>query len=278
MEMLSRFVFSLAACFMLACSTNSIPKLPASHVDRQTAADIVATTDMSVVLLGPKLDQETLDAHNLKSDRLISCSGTWISQTEILTAYHCVIYGSKLMDETDVDMDIAQLGLTSVVGRHLRFAVKSDLDFTQDRRETVTMSRDAIIDRVSVPDDLAIIKTTGYVHKGRYAVVASRPIEQGEPIHAMSHTFGLAYGYTRGYVSFPNRKISLSYAVGQTVVMQVASDMSHGSSGGGVFDSENRLIGVTVAIANELPSVTMVIHHEKVRNLMLQKSGSTIQK
>ena len=272
-QKLTAFLVSLLV-FVVSCAppNKAVVPLP-SHVDAATSNAIVSMMQTTVVVLNSPTTPEEAAAG--VPERYAICTGTWISPTEILTAYHCAIGGSMLPGEGEMHDMLASKGLADISGRHVRFAIRSDVDSSQELGDDIRTARDSVIDRYDVASDIAILRSTKTTTQ-HWAIVVNRSLEFGERVRVVSHSAMLTYAYSEGYVSHPKRAYSLSYADGTTSIVQIASDMLGGSSGAAVFDSDGRLIGVMVAVLGRTGDLSLVIHHDNVRRLIREKSDMPI--
>lgn len=77
------------------------------------------------------------------------------------------------------------------------------------------------------------------------AIAPASSVAVGEPVYAIGAPLGLELSLTQGLVS------ALRPIAGEALPdIQVSAATAPGSSGGGLFDSQGRLVGVTVAIAS----------------------------
>lgn len=86
--------------------------------------------------------------------------------------------------------------------------------------------------------DLCVLATSQPLVAPIAAISASSSLEQGQPVFAIGAPMGLELTISDGIVS------GLRKAVGGFIV-QTSAAISPGSSGGGLFDSDGRLVGVT---------------------------------
>lgn len=87
--------------------------------------------------------------------------------------------------------------------------------------------------------DLAVIKISGERLKGVRAVRGSEPqVAVGDPVFAIGSPIGLSNTLSEGIVS------GLRLRNG-TSLIQTSAAISKGSSGGGLFDAQGRLVGIT---------------------------------
>ncbi len=203
------FLFFVLGLFIGACMgpTHFVAAAPAtpSHVD--AAADLESKT---VALVGRSRDGE-LRAY---------CSGVWVSGTSILTARHCV---------DDVK-----------IGEGVEYVVRSDVYAPGEVRV-----RDAIATHAAKvyafdeAHDLALLRATEALAHG-VARTTSEPIRAGAFAQTMGHSLSLWWSYSSGDVAAV-RQVDLDLDI---VWVQATTPISPGNSGCGLFDENDRLMGI----------------------------------
>ena len=145
------------------------------------------------------------------------CSGTWVSQSQILTAAHCV---AELDAVTYKSPDSAEDGLAAV-------SVKD------------------------VTHDLAVLTAISGTKGRLHALAGSLPVA-GDTVSAMGHPLGvLEYSYTEGQVSAIRTADSMSEILSERwdscrgcQLIQATTPITPGNSGGGLFNQRGELVGV----------------------------------
>lgn len=102
--------------------------------------------------------------------------------------------------------------------------------------------------------DLAVIKLTDAPDDLKPATLGdSSKVQVGEPVLAVGNPLGLANTATTGIVSALDRPVSASGEDGSSTVVtnaiQIDAAVNPGNSGGPLFDSSGRVIGITSSIA-----------------------------
>lgn len=141
---------------------------------------------------------------------MITCSGTYISPNEVLTAGHC--------------FDGYQpIGMW----------VKGNMD---------ALGTAVTVERIDITRDLALLKAQSpFPHA--YAKLGKTP-RVGDEVVAIGSPLGFEFITTSGVVSLLGLPIN-GFLSRYTVSTAMAD---HGSSGGGLFDHKGRLIGVNTLI------------------------------
>ncbi len=120
--------------------------------------------------------------------------------------------------------------------------------------------------------DLALLR----MPSGRYAAATlgdGYPLRAGEPVVAIGAPLGLEQTVSSGEVA------ALRELEGQTVI-QISVPVSRGSSGGGLFDRQGRLVGITTASIEKGQNLNFAMPARAVRDLMNRHAAtapSTVQ-
>ena len=107
----------------------------------------------------------------------------------------------------------------------------------------------------SLTNDIALLKVTGSdVIKNSYATAAtfadSDSVRIFDRVYAIGNSEAKGLSVTEGIVSVESESTTVSGADGSTItlrVMRTDAPVNHGNSGGGLFDSQGRLIGIVTA-------------------------------
>jgi S1-C subfamily serine protease len=107
----------------------------------------------------------------------------------------------------------------------------------------------AVLRTTTDPDprrDLCVLTTEVDIGAPAVAIAPLDTVHVGDPAYAIGSPLGLELTLTSGLVSGLRTDDH-----GVVNAIQASAVVTHGSSGGGLFDKEGRLMGVTVASANE---------------------------
>ncbi len=172
----------------------------------------------------------------------VYCSGVWVSPDLILTANHCV--------------DDIEIG--DFVGYAVRADVNADagdeLPFSAIRLSNV-LARDE-------EHDLALMRVKDAPPHGIALVSLDDPYV-GQYAQTMGHPLGLWFSYSTGVVSGVRRL----KAEGMWYV-QTTAPISPGNSGGGLFDVDGELLGISHAYFPRGENLNMFVHAQYVRALL----------
>ncbi len=175
------------------------------------------------------------------------CSGTWVSESTILTANHCV-------DGDD----------------YTNYVINSDVFSASDPTtpRVKFKPRVAAIAARDVDHDLALLKIAYPIPPHNVALVADYDVSQGQVVQTMGQPIGLWFSYSSGDVAairvMPN---ALNF---EMLLIQTTAPISPGSSGGGLFDEAGNLVGVCHGAFDGGPeNVNLFIHTTYIRKLLL---------
>lgn len=116
-------------------------------------------------------------------------------------------------------------------------------------------------------NDLAILTVDAEL-AARPLVLASRSPSPGDPVFVISNPEGLSRTISQGIVSGWR-------AVGERKLLQITAPISHGSSGGPVFDAAGQVIGVAVAQLEEGQNLNFAVPTRALRHLLAGKPGTS---
>ena len=191
------------------------------------------------------------------------CAGVWVAPHRVLTAYHCIIPAA--FDE--LDQKASDMGLDpplNPVGQAVRFVNHDEWLANADDDDTIAARYQihANVLKVDADSDLALIDTTETAPA--YVEIATSRVKMGQPVFTVGHPSGLAYSYSRGYVSNPVRTLSSK----ELLYTQVNISIWHGNSGGGLYDDAGRLVGICSAMHSRNPSISFFVSLGPINKLV----------
>ena len=117
----------------------------------------------------------------------------------------------------------------------------------------------ALLQIISPPQPLTVLK-----------LGSLSQVDIGQDVFAISHPEGLLWSYTEGVVSQIHPEYSLKSESGKlhrATYIQTQAVISHGSSGGALFDYNGQLIGILVATVG--PGLNFAIAINEVRGFIV---------
>lgn len=169
------------------------------------------------------------------------CAGERISDTEILTAFHCVIAAAlpkeagDLIEESDPYYE--NVRIEQLKGLDIQYATYEAYIEAGKRGEP--KGQVAYVDRADIKNDIAILRTNPQPDAFRVPL-RSGPLLIGESVFSVGHPYGLSFSFARGYISNQCRWLQQNLPC----FTQVDITIWGGSSGGGLYDTEGHLVGV----------------------------------
>lgn len=140
-------------------------------------------------------------------------------------------------------------------------------DATQVTVERLGKKATAIVRVCDADRDMAVVALGGALPALQ---IRGTPLNVGEPAFAVGAPQGLELSISQGIVS-QLRKTDL----GNDPMIQTTAAISQGSSGGGLFDSEGRLIGLTTLYYKDGQSLNFAVPISFVTNLKNTTAGRT---
>lgn len=185
------------------------------------------------------------------------CSGVWVTRRHILTAKHCIPPSDPLlllMDKSDMPVDLNNVSV--------EYATRDD--FRKSTPESRTTARSGRTVAVDDYQDLAIIQVDADSNP-EHPVVELAPSNprDGDDVHIVGHTMGMTWTYLKGYVSATRTPI---FDVGgnATKALQIASPAYMGNSGGGAFNANGELVGISSWVSTVAPEMGFFIHRDEL--------------
>ena len=166
------------------------------------------------------------------------CAGVWVGKNIILTAAHCVNDGPLLF----------------------QFSTQEDF--------YANASRPAILFALDGTADLALLVTNpSDTIKHPVATLSVRGVESSDDVHIVGHTVGFPWSYAAGKVAAV-RKNFLGPMDNPGSFLQIAAPVWMGNSGGGAFDADGNLIGISSWVSTKAPLIAFFIHQEVIAEFL----------
>lgn len=235
----------LVGMLLGVCGTHTsvvLPAAPSAPTTVQAASHVegaASLRDMTVALVALVEDED--------GDRVRPfCSGVWVSQTDILTARHCVA------DEKS--------------GEKIAYRVFSDVYPDGPRETESTWARVSRLYAFDEEHDLALLRTDGAPLHG-IARTRTAPIVQGMFAQAMGHSIGLWFSYSSGDVAAVRER---DFSDGSRLWLQSTTPISPGNSGCGLFDADAALIGIAHGSLSRGQSLNLFVPKQYIDALLVQ--------
>ena len=227
MTHLARYLVAFVILLLGACSACSSAQMG----PRQPTANEAVSRALEATVVLYRKDQ-------------VICGGQRVSNTMVLTAYHCVVAAVLPIEELLLVDAEGFMGFVKV--DRLKVQTRS-IDFST-YRQMLTRTRSGVefhrgrVDRVDPLHDLALI---AYYDLEQPSVdVRASTLDVGEEVFSIGHPGGLTYTYAHGWVSTGCR---IDQALPRGCWSQVDITIHGGSSGGGLYDMSGSLVGVASA-------------------------------
>lgn len=248
----------LAGLFLMALSMGCGGSQPAVRSPSPTISHMGQSTVALVVT-----DEE--------GDTYSYCTGVWVSQTEILTANHCVEAGARMaltFGMTVEEKEFFQDKPVNPVGFVIKFNTDAESVLGEEPKET----HRGTVTRVDRDNDLGLIKVSSdNVPVHQVAELATQMPGIGERILCVGHPRGLYWTYVEGVVSsYRGNMPDGDGDVKHGPFLQVSAPIYFGNSGGGVFDTEGKLLGIASFIARA-PNVAFYVHRDTINKFLYKK-------
>lgn len=179
------------------------------------------------------------------------CSGVWVSDTVIATAFHCL-------------GDIPPSGL-------VKYVVKTDVFYPGDLTEHKTKGHSALVVGIDEDHDLALLGVIGPIPLHKYATISNEQLYQGEVVQTMGAPKGLMWSYSHGDIS----SVRLHDSVGGVpmVFVQTTAPISPGNSGGALFNMYGEVVGICHAsYRGSAQGLNLFIHYQYLDALVRKTS------
>lgn len=188
------------------------------------------------------------------------CTGVWISETNILTAHHCINGLLEVLNEDKEDAD--KLEAKDIV---VPYILENEVVNVGELSAAIHFSKvEAVSDDTEA--DLALLKVINpaSVPNHNIAKITHKAPEIGEHINVVGHPKGLYWSYISGVVSAYRQSIP-SYELNNGPYMQISAPIFFGNSGGGAFNDDGELVGIADYLLKP-PNTGLFVHFEAIRD------------
>lgn len=198
--------------------------------------------------LVPHLKNSTVALVNMQDDIYMPfCGAVWINKEYLVTAKHCV----------ENDDDEVEIGST------LKFQIYKDFDnhypFSKNDKVYIAM----VVAEGADNEDIALLRSLDDVEHS-IATVANHTPRAGQTIHHIGHPRALGFTYMKCVMAEERMYHTFGH---DRHILHVVGFIWFGSSGGGGFDDQGNLVGIT-SMLNKAPGQSLFVHTKVVRSLL----------
>lgn len=230
---MKRITLMLLGVFLL-CASVCLPAEPSPY--RPYEKNISQTKRELVEKI--QLESIALVKQTEKDGFFPYCAGVWVDVNKIMTAFHCV------KDEiTDIFL----------------YQIKSDAK---------NISRLSKLIKIDEANDLALLLVDPRTNPGHPVAIIATDSWDGEHVNIIGHTNGMRWTYIDGVIS--STRIDEIKEETPTIVLQISSPVWFGNSGGGAFNDDGDLLGISSFISARGPLISFFIHHSSITRLLLK--------
>lgn len=233
----------------------------------QTIQHVIGTT-VALVIYVPMTDK----THTF-------CTGVWVADDRILTASHCVkglyqmratiqkqLHKSDSEDDDDTD-DEAVIPDSKLIDLPVHYTQQNAVIAPGAEPSAIYLGKSIAID---TKHDLALISTVGNaVPYHEVAEVVKELPAVGSPVVGCGMPRGIYYTVAQGTVSSYQDDLTKIGAHYDGPFVVVGATMEYfGSSGGGIFASDGKLLGIASMLAGDIPGGTIFVRADTIRKFL----------
>ena len=167
------------------------------------------------------------------------CTGVWIKKDMILTASHCITSYVEHLNKVKED-DSPEI---KNIGAKMHYVFENEVAGVSLEPTAIHLAKSFAIDPTH---DLGLVKTEGVAVPNHQSVeLADAAPAIGEKLEIIGHPHGLYWTYVEGTVSANRTTYPTGVEDKKGPYMQVSAGVWFGNSGGGAFDSDGKLVGIS---------------------------------
>jgi len=246
----------------------------AQHLERKTVAMVHWIGDTGEVDEdGDKVRGEVDPTTHPEAELTPYCSGVWVSKDTFVTAQHCVQHlGHPKVDPIN-EMLRRMLDIPDSWDPTGQPAIYSSFGDVEDKATCKVRNTHTATVLANDPDhDLALVKVdAGAIPHHEIAELATN-VRTGDEAHIVGHPAGMWWTYIKGVVAAvrPNCEGPSHHSFD---AVHVSAPVFFGNSGGGAFNQDGQLIGISSWI-RRVPNTAFFVKFDYVSDL-LKKNNVT---
>lgn len=228
-------VFSLLGAAVCSPPAHSIYASP-SKINAQERKELVEKLELETIALVRSNEKGTFEPY---------CSGVWVDVDKIMTAFHCI------KSESLENGMLLNLFLYQVID------------------DNVSYGRPSVVVKIDEENDLALLETDLKTTPEHPVALIADESWDGEHVNIVGHTNGLWWTYIEGVIS--STRAEAVKGEKPQLVLQISAPAWYGNSGGGAFDDEGKLLGISSFISVKAPMMSFFVHRNILKNLISKK-------
>jgi S1-C subfamily serine protease len=183
------------------------------------------------------------------------CTGVWVGEKAILTAYHCVdgVANHESTDEKKVKPEDVKI----------HYIIEGEVTEVGQEPSGIHLGHIAALDK---KHDLALVRADGKaVPAHSVALRAEEMPAVGEAVYVVGQARGMYWSYTSGIVSAYRGDMSAIGDENEGPYLQVTAAINNGNSGGGIFNKYGELVGIADFKLNGLDGIAFCLHLDRIK-------------
>lgn len=265
-QLLVGFLLVLSACNTSCSLINQGPTIPSSwHHQSRVISRIL---DSSVAIGFSPVIRHAVDEQPRQRQAFIPrCSGVFVSPTEIITAGHCVtrvrLQKALTIGPFSIMPRIIPINDDSANPTGDKIYLTTYRDYLRHNRT----ERTATVRLWSSSQDLAILKLEKRCRHSWLDMRTSEP-SIGETVRHVGHPLGEWFTLTGGIIS---RQL---FRLNGRRILHTTAPGHRGSSGGGVFDEQGRLLAIQQEFVQGQTFLVLGNHASDLREFLVRSRGT----
>lgn len=199
------------------------------------------------------------------------CAGVWIDRDVILTAEHCVHDLGQPKEDPLSRMFRMLRGLPEPewdpTGQLLYFSMYGEVRDESSGKKWRSSHRAKVL-KVDPDHDLALVKVDPDEELRTHPVAAlATNVTVGEDVQVIGHPSSLWWTLTRGFVSQIRPHADGPKKNSRIDVLQISAPIWFGNSGGGAFNAQGQLVGIS-SFMRRGPNLAFFVDHQTIRTFL----------